>query len=179
LNFKVFKGILIPRPDTEVVCERVIQILKNDKNLIKGVDLCCGSGNISIALCKNLSYIEMDAIDIQKKACDNTKVNAKLNDVKLNVFKGDFYKTLIDKNKRYDFVISNPPYVDLKDVDKSMLKYENKINFNNSKDNLFFYKKIIGNYKNIIINPNHFLLAFEIGYKQKQELQKFIKTTPL
>ena len=60
-----------------------------------------------------------------------------------------------------------------------MLAYENKINFTNSKDPLFFYKKIIRNFKKIVRNPNHFLLAFEIGYDQKNKLTKFIKTTSL
>jgi release factor glutamine methyltransferase len=179
LDYKVLKGVLVPRPDTEILCEKVIQILSKDKKLKHGVDLCCGSGNITITLKKQISDIEMDAIDIQPIACHNTKLNATKHKIKLNVINGDFYKTLIAKHLKYDFIVCNPPYVKQTELDKTMLIYENKINFNNSSDHLFFYKKIITNYQKIVNDKNHFLLAFEIGFNQKKDLKKFLLTKSL
>jgi release factor glutamine methyltransferase len=179
LDFKILKGILIPRPDTEVLCEKVIHILKQDKKLKKGADLCCGSGNIGIVLKKNIKNISMDGIDIQKIACRNTILNSQKHHVDINVFQGDFYKTMIKKKLKYDFIVCNPPYVSIRQLDKKMLQYENKMNFINSKDPLFFYKQIINNFKKIVRNDKHFLLAFEIGYDQKSKLMKYIKQTSL
>lgn len=179
LDFKVLSGVLIPRPDTEILCEKVIKILSKDKKLKNGVDICCGSGNIAIAIKKNVSNISMDAIDIQQIACKNTKLNAALHKIKINVIKGDFYKTLISNQHQYDFIVCNPPYVANGELDKSMLKYENKINFNNSEDSLYFYKEIIDNYENIFKNKKHFLIAFEIGFNQKKDLENYLKNTPL
>lgn len=179
LDYKVLKGVLVPRPDTEILCEQVIQILSKDHKLKQGVDLCCGCGNIGITLKKNIDNINMDSVDIQSIACRNTKLNAYNNHVKLKVIKGDFFKTLINKHLKYDFIVCNPPYVKANELHKSMYQYENKINFNNSKDHLFFYKTIIDNYQKIIKNKKHFLLAFEIGYNQKNDLQKYLRTSSL
>lgn len=179
LDFKLYKGVLIPRPDSEILCEKVIKILSNDKKIKHAVDLCCGSGCLGIVLKKHIKSINMDGIDIQSIACKNTLVNADKHNVKINIIQGDFYKTLINKHLKYDLIVCNPPYVSTKELDKSMIKYENKINFNNNDDPLFFYKTIIKNYKKIIRNKNHFLIAFEIGYNQKNNLIDYLQDTEL
>jgi release factor glutamine methyltransferase len=95
----------------------------------------------------------MTLIDIQKKAILNTKHNAKLNNLNVNTYVGDFYKTLISHNLKFDFIVCNPPYVDINTLDKTMTKYENRISFTNSDDPKYFYNKLIDN-KNKILNKN-------------------------
>jgi HemK-like putative methylase len=179
LPLDLYKGVLAPRDETELLCKYVIDILKKDRKLIYGADLCCGSGNIAVAVKKNCAFIDMTAIDINETAVMNTKHNAKKNKVVINVIKGDFYQTLIKKHLRFDLLISNPPYVSNDELDKSMLKYEDKKCFVNSKGDLFFYETLINNHKKIVNDEKHFLLAFEIGYNQKKRIQKLLSKQKL
>jgi release factor glutamine methyltransferase len=179
LNFDVFSGILVPRSETELLCEKVIHILQKYPNLTNGVDLCCGSGNIAIAISKNCPNINFTTVDIQPLAIKNTLHNAKKHDVKLKTITGDFYRTLIKRKLKFDFIVCNPPYVSLLEVDKSLFNFEHQINFSNSDDPLFFYKTIIDNYQKLIINPHNFLIAFEIGHNQKQLLMSILKQNHL
>jgi release factor glutamine methyltransferase len=117
-------------------------------------------------------------VDINKNAVANTKANAKLNKLKVQVICGDFYKTLIKTKVKPDVIVCNPPYVDIKDVDKKMFNYETKISFNNGSP-LYFYEKIIDNYTQLINDKKHFLIAFEIGYDQRKSLTHLLTRNKL
>lgn len=73
----------------------------------------------------------------------------------------------------------NPPYVDKNELDLEMTKYESKISFTNSDDPLEFYLTIIKNYEKVVRNKNNFLIGFEIGYDQRQNLEKILRNTNL
>jgi release factor glutamine methyltransferase len=152
LRMDIFKNIFEPRAETEIITENIINYLNNHPNLKNGADLCCGTGCIGIAIKKYCLHTNMISIDINHKAILNTKHNAKLNNVKLKTFVGDFYQTLIDKKMKFDFIVCNPPYVDEHKLNQVMTKYETKISFTNSNDPLFFYKTLIKNIKKIL-NP--------------------------
>jgi release factor glutamine methyltransferase len=150
LTIDIFKRIFEPRSETELITENIIKYLKQHPKLINGVDLCCGTGCIGITIKKYLPNINMSAVDINPQAIENTKHNAKLNKVKIMTYTGDFYQTLIDKKLKFDFIVCNPPYLDVTTMNKTMIKYENKISFTNSKDPLFFYHQLINNQKKIL-----------------------------
>jgi release factor glutamine methyltransferase len=114
----------------------------------------------------------MTLVDINKKAITNTTHNAKLNKVKVKTITGDFYQSLIKRKLKFDFIVCNPPYVDIKVLDQSMTKYETKISFVNSPHSLDFYKTIISHMSKLV-NPGGFV-ALEIGYDQKPLLIKLL-----
>ena len=83
LDFYVDEGVLIPQPDTEILVEEVLNIIKKEKS-INVLDLCTGSGVIAIAVKKNINSVNVTATDISKKALDIAKLNAKNNDTDIS-----------------------------------------------------------------------------------------------
>ncbi|MDR0857359.1 MAG: peptide chain release factor N(5)-glutamine methyltransferase [Mycoplasmataceae bacterium] len=170
-------GVLTPRPETEELCYKVINILIKLKKPLSGADLCCGTGCIACAICANVLHAHVDCIDIDNNAIENTKENIELTGFNISAYQGDFYNTIIENNKKYDFIVCNPPYLSETELDKRMMQYESKIAFNNSNDPLYFHKKIIDNYK--LIMNDKFLIAFEFGNTQKDELEEYLKKSDL
>ena len=165
-QIKVNENVLIPRYETEYLVEKAINLLKN-KNIKKGIDLCTGSGAIAIALAKNLN-IDMDACDISVKALEVAKENALDNQVTINFFKKDILKEKIDR--KYDFIISNPPYVKEEEYTSAETKYEPSIALYAKDNGLEFYKKILSLSKEIL-NPNG-IIILEIGDTLNEEIKK-------
>ena len=176
-NFEVdvSKKVLIPRPETEVLLDLVSKFLKKNLN-IKFLDVGCGSGCISLGLLNIFSNSSGEAFDISKDAVLNTKLNLKkynkLNRVK--VFQRDLlqFKT----EKKYDLIISNPPYLKLSDytnLNRSIKIYEPKNALvSDSKDGTLFYHHIISSLKNNLKKNGYF--AFEIGDNQFLKLKKLL-----
>ena len=164
-NFIVNKNVLIPRFETEELVDRVIKKLKNKKNL-DIVDLGTGSGCIAISLAKNLNS-NVDAVDISKEALEVAKKNAINNNVKINFYLGDMLNPL---NKKYDLIISNPPYIaydeEIMDVVKNN---EPHIALYAENEGLYYYEQILKTVKNYL--EKDYLIAFEIGYKQAKKIE--------
>jgi len=138
LKFKVNSSTLIPRPETE---ELVKYILSHDFNSV--LDIGTGSGCIAISISKHTDST-VTAIDINSKAIDIAKVNAKLNSVDVNFIVDDIFNFCYEK--KYDLIVSNPPYVlnsEKKYMDKNVIDYEpHSALFVDDNDPLIFYKKI-------------------------------------
>ena len=165
-QIEVNENVLIPRYETEYLVEKSINLLKT-KNVKKGIDLCTGSGAIAIALAKNLK-INMDACDISIKALEVAKKNALKNKVDINLFKKDILKDKIDG--KYDFIISNPPYIKEWEYTSAETKYEPSIALYAKDNGLEFYKKILS-FSKEILNPNG-IIIFEIGDTLNEEIKK-------
>lgn len=167
---KVDERVLIPRFETELLIEKVLNRIKKLKiNNPKIIDLGCGSGCIAIALAKNLKRI-ITAIDISHKAISLAKENAILNKVTINFQEADMITFSL---QNYDIIISNPPYVRKDETVGPEIKFEpqNAIFANN--DGLFYYEKILKNIANNQKQP--LLIAFEIGCNQEKSLENIIK----
>ena len=162
---KVDKRVLIPRFETEGLVELALKYLSNTNLDI--VDLGTGSGCIAITLKKKLPNINITAVDISSDALDLAKENAKFNDVEINFIKGDMLKPL---NKKYDCIISNPPYIAYDEEVMDIVKNNEPNNALYADNNgLYFYEEILKNAKNYL--KNKYFIFFEIGYSQGDSIK--------
>ena len=166
---KVDKRVLIPRFETELFVDKLIQKLKKQNEKLKIIDLGTGSGCIAIAIKKNINS-EVTAIDKSKKALTNAYYNAKLNNVKINFF----HQKIENVNlTNYDVIISNPPYVAKNEKVDKAIKYEPKKAIFAKNHGLYYYQKIIKKISKLPTKPK--LLAFEIGMNQAKDIKKIAK----
>ena len=115
LPLKVSKATLIPRPDTETLIETVLE-QHQDSGGIRCLDLGTGTGAIALALASENAHWKIDAIDFSLEAVKLAKVNAKICNISnVNIFQSDWFSQ-VDSNKKYDLIVSNPPYIDCDDT---------------------------------------------------------------
>lgn len=170
-NFKVNENVLIPRFETEELVEKTIKYI--NKYLEKKVDILdlgTGSGCIAITLKKELDC-NVDAVDISPKALEIAKLNAKNNNVDITFYEGDMLSPI---NKKYDVIISNPPYIAYNEEIMEIVKNNEPHTALYAEDNGLKY------YKDIISNANKYLkeksiIAFEIGEKQGKLILEYAK----
>lgn len=169
---KVNKDVLIPRYETELLVDKTIKKIKkyfNNKK-IDILDMGTGSGCIAISLKKEIDS-NIDAIDISSKALKLAKENAKLNNTEINFINKDITTY---KEKKYDVIISNPPYISYSEEIMDIVKNnEPHIALYAKDDGLYFYKKIIENIP--YITKDKYLIGLEIGNTQKEAIISIIK----
>lgn len=174
MTFFVNKSVLIPRPDTEILVEEVIQIAKKI-NAKKILDLCTGSGAIAVSLAKYIENSQITAIDISEEALKIAEKNAKNNgvDKQIAFLKSDLLNDL--PKEKYDIIVSNPPYIKkeiIKKLDKEVQK-EPHIALDGGYDGLDFYRKIINQAYEFLKYKGY--LCLEIGYDQKIDVIELIE----
>ena len=178
LELYVNQDVLIPRQDTEILVEEVINILQNIKaENIQILDMCTGSGAIAIALAKNVEKCIVDAVDISSGALEVVKKNIVKNKVegRVNIINSDLFSKV--SNKKYNLIVSNPPYIErnvIENLDKQVQK-EPIIALDGGEDGLDFYKKIINEASSYLESNGY--LCFEIGYNQKNEVQNLLSNS--
>jgi release factor glutamine methyltransferase len=170
-NFIVKEGVLIPRPETELLVENAVEILKNKKDKVKVLEIGTGSGIISVMLAMLIENIEIIAVDINEKALELAKQNAVKHDVEHKI---DFRLSNLYENVNEDDIfmtISNPPYIANDYKLPSNVKYEpsNALFGGNIGDELL--KGIIEE----TANRNIEFLLCEMGYDQKKPLEDYFK----
>lgn len=175
LNFLVTKDVLIPRADTEILVEEVIKLAEGINNPTI-LDLCTGSGAIAISLAKYVKNVHICAVDISPKALQIAKKNAELNGVKNNIefIESNLFEKL--KDKKFDIIVSNPPYIEtetIRTLSKDVQR-EPKLALDGGKDGLDFYRKISDSgYK--FLNRQGFL-CLEIGYNQRIAVKQILES---
>ena len=169
-KYYVDENVLIPRPETELLCEYAINIIKTNK-LNKIIDIGTGSGAIAVTLYNEVDNIDVVASDISKEALEIAQKNSNKNpnnNSRIKFIQSDVYDSLdIDK---YDMIISNPPYIPNNDYVEEIVKNnEPHLALYGGEDGLDIYEKII---KNITdhLNENGWLL-FEIGVNQGKDIE--------
>lgn len=172
LEFQVEEGVLIPRGDTEILVEETLKFIKNERKY-DICDLCCGSGAIGISIAYLKENTNVDLIDYYEIPEKVTKKNIRKHnlDSRANFIKSDLLKEPISMNKKYDILVSNPPYIKDEVIETLMddvKKYEPHTALSGGEDGLYFYKKIIDD-SNKILKDNG-VLAFEIGHDQGKEV---------
>ena len=181
VNFKYFwkykffvdRNVLIPRPETELVIEKIMKILpsSSNKNIL---DIGTGSGCIAISLIKERPDCRITAIDKSKKAIKVAKKNAEMHQVGKKV---KFLNIDVDKyfSNKYDLIVSNPPYIknsELLSLDKDVKLNEPKLALSGGSSGLEIFFKIINKCETLLKNNGKIVL--EIGHKQGKELSKYL-----
>ena len=174
LNFYINENVLIPRQDTEILVEEVINIAKRIKNP-KILDLCTGSGAIAVSLAKYLTESEITATDISNKALEVAKKNAKINEVenRITFISSDLFTNIPEE--KYDIIVSNPPYIKrnvIETLDEQVRK-EPYMALDGGLDGLDFYRRIIKNSYEYL--KYHGFLCLEIGFDQKIDVIELIE----
>jgi len=168
----VNENVLIPRFETEYLVEKTIKYVnKLNLNELEILEIGTGSGCISIALKKELNC-HIEAIDISKSVLEVAKQNAINNNVSINFKEYDIHN--FKKNKNYDLIISNPPYVPYDSSYDEKIKYEPANAIFASDNGLYFYKIILEKIKDNL--KNNYLIAFEIGDKEGNEIANLVKS---
>ena len=163
-NFKVNYSTLIPRPESELLIYKLISYFKNKR--INILDIGTGSGCILLSLLKELNLSRGIGIDISSTAVKTAKLNSK----KLNLFYRSKFKVVAidDFNVgKYDLIVSNPPYIalkDMKNLSRDILNYEPLIALKGGLDGLDLIKKVI--YKSKYLLKTNGLLGIEVGINQ-------------
>ena len=145
LPFQVNKHTLIPRPETEELVDWILSHFQNQDAVLDILDIGTGSGCIAVALAKNLPRAGISALDISHKAIALAKENASKNQVSVTFSDQDILDTK-SLEKKYDVIVSNPPYVrqqEKKAMHTNVLAYEpSNALFVSNEDPLLFYRKI-------------------------------------
>lgn len=174
LTLKVTPDTLIPRPETEELIDIIVK--ENNQSDLHVLDIGTGSGAIAIALAKSLKFPIVDAIDISQKAIDIAQENAKAHKVKINFIMNDILSAEIPTNSVYDIIVSNPPYITLREKDSmepNVLDYEpHTALFVPDNDPLMFYRAIT-HYAIYALNPGG-RIYFEINSLYGKETAKLL-----
>ena len=177
IKLKVNQDVLIPRPETELLVEKIVKDYSH-KNDFKFLDIGIGSGNISIALLVNLPNSQGVGIDISDSALALAKSNAEFNLVKdrLELIHFDILKDDIQLLGKFDAVISNPPYVsseDFETLEPELKVYEPHIALTDFYNGLTFYRKIISIADSLLKEEGK--VYFEIGKGQSNEVKALME----
>ena len=179
MGVKLFikEGVLIPRPDTEILVEEAIKEVKNKgyKNI---ADVCTGSGAIGASVAAFINNIHVKCYDISEVALEVAEKNVnllKLSD-RVEVIKSDLLQRPINNGERFDMIVSNPPYIK-EDVIESLMEdvrnFEPHLALNGGIDGLSFYRRIVKQSKKILNSCG--MIIFEIGYDQGEEVSLLLE----
>lgn len=177
IDLHVEEGVLIPRDDTELLVDEVLKnISENDEKQI--CDLCCGSGAIGISLACLRKNIKVDLLDYYPIPEKVTLINIEKHNLqgRVSFSKSDLLDVSIKASKKYDIIVSNPPYIEEEEIEKLMddvQKYEPHTALSGGIDGLDFYRKIV-NQSIEVLNENG-ILAFEIGYNQGKAVKSLME----
>ena len=172
-NFLVNNNTLIPRPETELMVEKIQKIFKNKDPFI--LDVGTGSGCILLSLLSEFKNSKGIGIDISKQAIQIAIKNSKQQKL---TQRAKFYRKSLSQfyGHKFDLIVSNPPYIrtiDLKNLDDDIKKFEPKIALDGGNDGLDVIKKVI--YKSKYILKFRGMLSLEIGNGQCKQVSKILK----
>lgn len=183
LEFYVQEGVLVPRPDTEVLVEKVISIANKYDGLknIKILDIGAGSGAIAVSLAHYIKNSTVVALDISEIALDTININIEKHNLKnITAIKGDIFEELdkeIFKNEKFDIIVSNPPYIKSEVISSLPLEvaiYEPKLALDGGEDGLIYYRRIAELFKTLC-NEKNSALCVEIGFDQGDEVKEILR----
>lgn len=178
LRFKVDSRVLIPRPETEILVEKAIELVASRKLQVASVNILeigTGSGCIAVSLAKFLPGAKITATDISEEALELARNNAVINGVKIDFFRADLFSVDDQRPVAYDLIISNPPYIAQAQIAKLQpeIQYEPRVALNGGRDGLDFYRRLS------MESPRYLkpkgLLVIEIGFGQADEVREIFR----
>jgi release factor glutamine methyltransferase len=176
LKFEVNTNVLMPRPETELLVEQVIQHCREElQRTFHILDIGTGSGNIAVSLKKFLSNVSVDALDVSEDALVVARKNAERHGVTggINFIQENILNASLQLHTTYDVIVSNPPYVskaEFPTLQPEVRDFEPSIATTDNADGLSFYERIaeVGN----VLLKNTGLVFLEIGYNQSENVLK-------
>lgn len=172
LKFIVSEAVLIPRQESEILVDFIIKKYSSI-NSLKILDICTGSGCLSVTLKKYLPTAQIFATDISKTAIEICKKNSELNNVELNIFENDILSNAeLSFNQQFDLIISNPPYVlesEKKFMHKNVTEFEPEIALYVKDEEAFIFYEKISEIAKMLLKKNA-ELYFEINEKFASEV---------
>ncbi len=171
-EFKVREGVFIPRPETEILVEKVLPLIPENA---EGLEIGCGSGCISITLLLEKPSIRITAVDINPASLELSLENAKRYSVesRLTLLKGDMFEPV--KGKKFDFIVSNPPYIPASKWKylPPEVKYEGYTSLIAGKKGYEFHERLSRKVKDYLKKGG--ILALEIGHDQGAIVKRFLE----
>ena len=175
LPFHVGEGVLIPRGDTEVLVETILE--KQQTEPMESIlDIGTGSGCIPVSLGHYGRFEQIMAVDISPKALSYATKNAAENKINIDFYESDLFTNVPAEWKgRLDAIVSNPPYIPKKDIEELMTEvkdFEPMNALDGGEDGLDFYRAIVEQGRDWLVDGGW--LFFEIGYDQGEDLRKLL-----
>ncbi len=175
LDFFVKEGVLIPRPETENLCEYAIEKIKKEKRNVMVADICSGSGCIGLSIakyCKNAHVTLFEISDVAIEVSEINKENLKIESAK--IVKKDILNEEIEES--FDFIFSNPPYIPVEDIPilmEEVRDYEPKIALTDGCDGMTFYKRLSEIASKRLKKGG--IMAVEIGINMHNDVENIFK----
>ena len=178
MTFKVNEHVLIPRQDTEVLVEKVLSVMKDGDKVL---DMCTGSGCIAISIAK-LKKVDVTAVDISSEALKISRENAtnlgasNVTFIESNLFDKIKEDSTSNICKKYDIIVSNPPYIKSLDIEDLMIEvkeHEPRLALDGDEDGLKFYRIITEESKDFLKTGGY--LIYEIGCDQGDDLRNIME----
>jgi release factor glutamine methyltransferase len=171
LPFRVGPGVLVPRQDTELLVETVINLYKDRTGMIRILDVGTGSGCIAVSLAHHIAGCRVVAIDKMSDALAIAEKNALENGVagRIKFIKSDLFEAIA--GRQFDIIVSNPPYIrtgDIASLQKEVRCHEPLTALDGGMDGLEFYRRIMENVSVFLLKKG--ALVFETGYDQAAEV---------
>lgn len=174
LKFLVGKGVLIPRADTEVLCETVIEHI--NRRQMSVLDLCSGSGAIAIAIARFCGSAKVTALEKYDEALAYLTKNNELNNADVEIIQGDVLQESCKAigDRKFDVITCNPPYITAKDMAKLQreVQQEPETALFGGEDGLMFYRKIPELWKSRLNKSG--MMIFEIGMGQHDDVSQIL-----
>ncbi len=176
LYISIGPGVLIPRPETEILAYEAITLIESRfRNIrVKILDLCTGSGCIALSISKRCQNTVVYAVDISHRAISYAKENKKRHGIEhLYLIEGDLFKPFCGS---FDLIISNPPYIrscDIEGLQREVKDWEPRGALDGGLDGLDFYRRIISDAGNYLKEKG--VLMLELGYNQADDVSIMAK----
>lgn len=175
-RFDVNPNVLIPRYETEELVLRVLMEMDEyfESDALTVLDIGTGSGAIACVLKKESPNLTVYASDISEEALIQAKHNAKSLEADVTFYQGDMGQPFVDRGIKADVIVCNPPYIPQdEEIQTSVKNFEPHVALFGGEDGLYFYRKVLNDAQSIL--KDHSILAFEMGWNQKENLSKEVR----
>lgn len=171
LKINVGRGVLIPRPETELVVDTLLRTaVRNYGSGMRVLDLCTGSGCMALAIAKSVPWADVYATDISGEALHYAQENARNNSIhNVSFLQGDLFQPVNDQ--KFHIIVSNPPYIksaDIPGLQREISEWEPLQALNGGEDGLEYYRKIIRDLDRHLMEGGQCFL--EIGFDQSNDV---------
>lgn len=171
LTFRVAPGVLIPRQDTEILCEEAVRFAKGRRARV--LDIGTGSGALAVSIARLCPDAQVTAVDVSNQALAIARDNAARLDARVRFLESDCFLALGDE--RFELIVSNPPYIDSGEMAGLMqeVRFEPELALFGGEDGLDFYRRIAREAA-AHLTPGG-MLMFEIGWKQREAVEALMR----